>query len=40
MEILSGMTIVYLAISQPTERQRVGNQIDAAMIFARLLAIR
>ena len=22
-------------IAQPTERQRIGNQIDAAMIFAR-----
>ena len=26
---------VRLAISQPTEWQRVGNEIDAAMIFAR-----
>jgi len=24
-----------LDIPQPTERQRIGNQIDAAMIFAR-----
>jgi hypothetical protein len=26
---------VRLAIPQPTEWQRVGNEIDAAMIFAR-----
>ena len=26
---------VRLAIPQPTEWQRIGNQIDAAMIFAR-----
>jgi len=25
-----------LAIPQPTEWQRIGNQIDAAMIFARV----
>jgi hypothetical protein len=30
------MTIAYLAIPQPTEWQRVGNQIDAAKIFARV----
>ena len=26
---------VWLAIPQATERQRIGNQIDAAFIFAR-----
>ena len=26
---------VWLAVPQPTEWQRIGNQIDAAMIFAR-----
>jgi hypothetical protein len=26
---------VQVAIPQPTERQNVGNEIDAAMIFAR-----
>ena len=26
---------IRLAVPQPTERQRIGNQIDAANIFAR-----
>jgi hypothetical protein len=26
---------VWLTVPQATERQRIGNQIDAAMIFAR-----
>jgi hypothetical protein len=26
---------VWLAVPHPTERERVGNQIDAAMVFAR-----
>jgi len=31
----SAADCVWLTVPQATERQRIGNQIDAAMIFAR-----
>jgi hypothetical protein len=31
---------VRLAVPQPTEWQRIGNQIDAAFIFGRAKAVR
>jgi hypothetical protein len=34
LRVSDGVLIAF-AVSQPTEGQRIGNQIDAAMIFAR-----